>query len=153
MIRKSLFILIIVMGLSACHSGLHVWYNSSPQNARLICGGQFVGYTPYNAYYNISEQDIQRGIVQVVPCQAVWMSGVTEHYRNQVPVNSYSHSYSLTAVSNNASAADVQFDSSQRAAYQAQQEQTNQIIQGIGQNRPKSTYCNRIGNQVFCNTY
>ena len=138
MIRKSLFILIIVMGLSACHSGLHVWYNSSPQNARLICGGQFVGYTPYNAYYNISEQDIQRGIVQVVPCQAVWMSGATEKYRNQFPVNSDSHSYSLTAVSNNASAADVQFDSSQRAAYQAQQEQTNQIIQGIGQSRPKA---------------
>ena len=69
-----------------------------------------------------TEQDVQRGIVQVVPCQAVWMSGVTEHYRNQFPVNSYSHSYSLTVVSNNASAADVQFDSSQRAAYQAQQE-------------------------------
>lgn len=153
MIRKSLSIFIMAMGLSACSSGLHVWYNSSPQHARLICGGQFVGYTPYNAYYNISEQDIQRGVVRVVPCQAVWMSGATEQYRNQFPVNSYSHSYQLTAVSHNVSAADVQFDSSQRAAYQAEQDQINQIIQGIGQSRPKSTYCNRIGNQVFCNTY
>ena len=50
---KYLFILFSILGLSACSSGLHVWYNSSPQNARLICGGQFVGYTPYNAYYNI----------------------------------------------------------------------------------------------------
>mgnify|MGYP006864941713 CR=1 FL=1 len=79
------------------------------------------GYTPYNAYYNISEQDIQRGVVQVQPCQAVWMSGATEQYRNQFPVNSDSHSYQVTVVSRNVSDADVQFDSSQRAAYQAQQ--------------------------------
>ena len=150
---KYLFILFSILGLSACSSGLHVWYNSSPQNARLMCGGQFIGYTPYNAYYNISEQDIQRGIVQVVPCQAVWMSGATEQYRNQFPVNSNSHSYELTVVSHNVSVADVQFDSSQRAAYQAQQDQTNQMIQDIGKSRPRSTYCNRIGNQVFCNTY
>ena len=152
-IHKIFWILTTTLSLSACSSGLHVWYNSSPQNARLICGGQFVGYTPYNSYYNISEQDIKRGMVQVVPCQAVWMSGATEQYRNQFPVNSDSHSYSLTAVSRNVSAADVQFDSSQRAAYQTQQDKTDQMIQSIGQSRPRTTYCNRIGNQVFCNTY
>ena len=84
---KSISLLgIMLLGLSACSSGLHVWYNSSPQNARLICGGQFVGYTPYNAYYNISEQDIQRGVIQVQPCQAVWVGGAVEQYRNQFPV-------------------------------------------------------------------
>ena len=96
---KSISLLgIMLLGLSACSSGLHVWYNSSPQNARLICGGQFVGYTPYNAYYNISEQDIQRGVIQVQPCQAVWVGGAVEQYRNQFPVTSTSHSYALTAV-------------------------------------------------------
>lgn len=144
---------IMLLGLSACSSGLHVWYNSSPQNARLICGGQFVGYTPYNAYYNISEQDIQRGVIQVQPCQAVWVGGAVEQYRNQFPVTSTSHSYALTAVSANVTSADVQFDAAQSAAYRAYQQQNNQVIQSVGQNRPRNTFCNRIGNQVFCNTY
>ncbi|QBQ63855.1 hypothetical protein EXH44_06185 [Actinobacillus indolicus] len=151
-IRK-LLLIAISLGLSACSSGLHVWYNSAPQSAKLICGGQFVGYTPYNAYYNISEGDIQRGYVQVQPCKAVWMGGATDTYRNRFPVNSSSHSYSLTAVSNNVQSVDVQFAGQRDAAYQAQQQQNNQVIQQIYQNRPVNTFCNKIGGQVMCNTY
>lgn len=40
---------------------------------------------------------------------------------------------------------------SMRAAQQSQQ--IDQMIQGIGNIVPKTTYCNRIGYQVMCNTY
>lgn len=150
---KYFLILFSILGLSACSSGLHVWYNSSPQNARLMCGGQFVGYTPYNAYYNISEQDIQRGYVQVVPCQAVWVGGAVEKYRNQFPVNSNSHSYGLTAVSQNVSSADVQFDAAQSAAYEAYKQRKNQSLDSLMPPRPVQTQCHKIGTQVLCNSY
>lgn len=148
-----LFVLSIIGSLSACSSGLDIEYHSSPQGARLICGEQFIGYTPRILNYNISEQDIQRGFVQTVPCQAVWMGGTVEHYRNQFPVNSNAHSYAVTAVSRNVTNEDIQFEGQRRAVALAQEQQNNQIIQSIGKNLPKRTYCNQYGSQVICNTY
>lgn len=151
-IKLSFISCFTLLELSACSSGLHVWYNSSPQHARLICGGQFKGYTPYNLYYNISEQDIQQGVVQVVPCQAVWMSGATEAYRNQFPVNSTSHSYALTAVSRNVTAADVQFDAAKSAEYEAYRQRQNQELDSFMPPHPVQTICHRVGTQVLCNS-
>ena len=89
-------------------------------------------------------------------CNPVKLFGLEEllsNIGNQFPVTSTSHSYALTAVSANVTSADVQFDAAQSAAYRAYQQQNNQVIQSVGQNRPRNTFCNRIGNQVFCNTY
>lgn len=150
---KYFLILFSILWLSACSSGLTVAYDSSPQSARLICGGQFKGYTPYTLHYNISEQNIRQGVVQTVPCQAVWMSGATEQYRNQFPVNSDSHLYTVTAMSRNVTAADVQFDASRNAAYQAYRQQQNQSLDSLMPPHPVQTQCHKIGTQVLCNSY
>lgn len=144
--------------LTACSSsGLSVYYDSSPRSARLICGGEYKGETPQLLSYTISEDHIKQGAMSVVPCQAVWMGGAVATYQNQFPINSESHYYEMTAVSNNVNAVDVQYATqraAQRYAAAAQQAQTDPFnIQGIGQNQIRRTYCNRYGSQVICQTF
>jgi len=59
-----------------------VTYNTVPQGASLICGGQHKGYTPITHSYDVNSDDKKRGYFATAPCKAKWSSGVEEKYGN-----------------------------------------------------------------------
>lgn len=74
---ETLLLIILVVLISGCASGLNVTYHSDPAGATLYAGNQRFGYTPQTLRYQISEEDQKRGYVILQGASVRWASGVS----------------------------------------------------------------------------
>ena len=137
--------------LSGCSSGYPVQFVSNPSNAALFCNGKSFGYTPKTLYY---EEDAIRDNRLSVDCYARWVSGATQSFPREINIVEYPSGVQATA--NRPSDAPNEIADNQAAMYGAQRQQGGGYNprQNEYQFKPnQTTYCNKIGGQVFCNTY
>ena len=74
------FVSIVLFCSNGCmRGGYGVNYDSNPTGAALICEGQHKGYTPVTLYY-----DFDDGNYLTQECEAVWLSGATAKYQNDL---------------------------------------------------------------------
>lgn len=164
---KKLVLATVCITLVSCSSGppqYGVTYDSTPQAAMLICNNKQEGYTPKTLYYTLNENNFKTGVLKTAPCRAVWASGMQAEFNDFFNLHEFPNRVQTSVSAPKIDNRDMQFAlqkaqidaqenhyRSMRAAQQSQQ--IDQMIQGIGNIVPKTTYCNRIGYQVMCNTY
>jgi hypothetical protein len=83
--KNSILILSLIM-LAGCSTSnkYQVTYDSDPQGATLICGGEDQGYTPVILYYDESVR--LEPYINVSNCSANWRSGVKQTYSTKLNV-------------------------------------------------------------------
>ena len=83
--KNSILILSLIM-LAGCSTSnkYQVTYDSDPQGATLICGGEDRGYTPVILYYDESVR--LEPYINVSNCSANWVSGVKQTYATKLKV-------------------------------------------------------------------
>lgn len=164
---KKLVLATVCITLVSCSSGppkYGVTYDSTPQAAMLICNNKQEGYTPRTLYYTLDENNFKTGVLKTAPCKAVWASGMQAEFNDFFNLNEFPSGVQTTVTAPKIDNRDMQFAlqkkqmDAQEAYYDSmraaqQRQEMDQMIQGIGSNIPKTTYCNRIGYQVMCNTY
>ncbi|WP_439327758.1 hypothetical protein [Lonepinella sp. BR2357] len=140
---------------AACESGYSVLYDSFPQSAKLICNGQDQGYTPRYLSYSTKDKVHSDGYLKTWSCYALWTSGARAKYQNyfsNVYIRQYPDGVELTAQrpQNYPNfAVDMQTDNMRKNA----PDHTPTPNFWPTYQAPRTTYCNRYGTQVLCNTY
>jgi hypothetical protein len=82
---KAIFILVALTSLAGCASNKYeVLFDSTPQGATLVCGGNNWGYTPKRLYYDESVKS--NAYLNVSSCSARWSSGVSANYPERLTV-------------------------------------------------------------------
>lgn len=88
---KNLVKLVFLAGIAwifiGC-GGYSITYDTTPSCARLICGGQFEGYTPITLYYDKDNID-DNGILYTQQCKVVFKSGYEETFDNRFDTDKY----------------------------------------------------------------
>lgn len=143
--------------LSGCASSDYkLVFDSIPQGAMVVCGKDLVGYTPKTIY--ATKEKIKDG-VPMSDCIAKWPSGAFARYDN-VPasvVAKMPNGVQQTVHRGNEPDYAMDAQAGMSSAYQREQLDQQQAIanqQNEYQFKPnQATYCNKIGGQVFCNTY
>ncbi len=145
--------------LAGCASSDYVvQYDSTPQSAMVVCNGNQMGYTPLNLYYP-KNRIYENGYLTTAPCKAVWASGASEDYRQNLPTSSFPDGIKLTVQRPNTdgysadATADYQKKMNDEQIRQARQQNLQNLNQTLQSMRPKQTFCNQIGTQVICNSY
>lgn len=145
--------------LAGCASSDYlVQYDSTPQSAMVVCNGTQRGYTPLNLYYPKSAID-GIGYLHTQECKAVWSSGAIATFDHDISTTSYPDGIKITAQRPSTdgysidASADYQKKMNDEQLRQTQQQNLQNLNQTLQSMRPKQTYCNQIGTQVFCNSY
>lgn len=79
MILPKAFVLPLLI-LQGCATNYSVTYDSNPQGALLVCGGENKGTTPTTISYDVDKYDKERGFINPEPCGANWVSGMHMPY-------------------------------------------------------------------------
>lgn len=139
--------------LSGCATGnkYPIRFLSNPPNAAVTCYGKHLGYTPLTITYDLAQHTDSK---IAMDCQANWVSGATYTYPREINLVKYPSGVDISA-NRDTESPNIQLDN-QAAMYGAQQKQGGGYNprQNEYQFKPnQTTYCNKIGGQVFCNTY
>jgi len=147
---KAITSVYIVFFLTACSNQYSVNYDSTPQSASVVCNGETKGFTPLTLYYEKSGI-AETGILHTIPCKAVWASGVSANFDSYFNTNTYPDGVKNTVQRPNVDgySIDSNADYQKKASDKASKPSVN--YQPI--HTPTTTYCNKIGTQVFCNSY
>ncbi|MEM8063657.1 hypothetical protein Q4R11_14750 [Morganella morganii] len=136
--------------LTACSNQYPVTYDSTPQSASVVCNGETKGFTPLTLYYEKSDIP-ETGILKTIPCKAIWASGISTDFDNYFNTDTFPNGVKNTVQRPNGDgySIDSNADYQKKASDKASKPSVNyQPIYA-----PKTTYCNKIGTQVFCNSY
>ncbi|MBM3074234.1 hypothetical protein GF617_24130 [Lelliottia sp. RWM.1] len=152
---KLSYVMFVVLLTGCASSGYLVQYDSTPQSAMVVCNGVQKGYTPLDLYYPKSAI-YGNGYLSTEPCKAVWTSGTTAAYRQQITTSDYPDGIKLTVErpSTDGYSADASADYQMKMNNQQRRQQNLQSFdESMKAMRPKQTFCNQIGTQVICNSY
>jgi len=124
----------------------------------LVCNGNTKGYTPMTLYYP-KEAISNYGNLTTEPCKAVWTSGAEAYFDQNYDTTRYPDGVTNTVQRPNVDgySTDASMDYQKKANDAMQKQRSydnfNRSMQQMRDSMPKSTYCNQIGTQVFCNSY
>jgi hypothetical protein len=74
-LKKIFLSLLAISLLSGCTKTLVVTYNSVPSTAVLFEGNNFMGFTPFSLYYEITPEEEKQGYKIVRGVRVLWASG------------------------------------------------------------------------------
>lgn len=146
-------VFIAATSLTGCASNQYqVTYDTNPRAASIICGGQPQGYSPITLYY--PKDAALNGVINTSPCSAKWTSGAEATFQTRIDMTTFPSGVIYTAPRPDIPGYDIDA----RVAFEADQNRRQINSQSQPQNNtyqytPTNTYCNKIGTQVFCNSY
>lgn len=73
-----IYFLVTMTLLSGC--SYKITYNTEPTGASIICDDVNKGYSPVTLNYSLSEENKGAGIMNTVPCTAIWSSGTRKEF-------------------------------------------------------------------------
>ena len=85
---KFTLLLGIVWVFIGCSGSYGVMYDTKPRCAKIICGGEFQGYSPVTLYYNKDNID-DNDILHTQQCKAIFASGYEGNFSNSIDTNQY----------------------------------------------------------------
>lgn len=149
--KKYFFGYVCIIALTGCQSRYPVLLDSFPQSAMVICDREEMGYTPVTMYYQ--KEDIEGNHLKD-RCKAIWVSGDEKKYK--ININADGHKKGTKFLVERAKNAnnlsmDILFDYQRKKDIEA--EKRRSTIDLIKSFQNKSTYCNKIGSQLYCSTY
>lgn len=149
--KKFFFWSLCIVTLTGCQSGYPVLLDSFPQSAMVICDQEEMGYTPMTVYY---QKDDIEGSHLKDKCKAIWVSGDEKKYKTNIKIDDNKKGTKILvkrAKNSNNLSMDILFDYQRKKDIEA--EKRRSAIDLIKSFQNKSTYCNKIGSQIHCNTY